>query len=127
MNRNIKFRAWDGKKMIQVNQLDLYNKKDVYCRINDCIDSQSEKWPLMQFTGLTDKKEKEIYEGDIVKQYGNYNQPYNTEVIFAEGKFIPLVKAEGGVGLYGYKVIDKFNNNYFEVIGNIFENPEFLK
>ena len=122
MNRNIKFRAWDGKKMIQVNQLDLYNKKDVYYRINDYIDSQFEKWPLMQFTGLTDKKGKEIYEGDIVKQYGNYNQPYNMEVIFAEGRFIPLVKVE-----YGYNAIDKFNNNYFEVIGNIFENPEFLK
>jgi uncharacterized phage protein (TIGR01671 family) len=77
---------------------------------------------IQQFTGLTDKTGREIYEGDILKFLlefafdGGY--PSFQEVKWSDknGRWIlPMV------------TIDYFNPSYVEVVGNIFENPELLK
>lgn len=74
-----------------------------------------------QYTGLKDKKGKEIYEGDIVSYTdvptGLYNGNY--EVIF-------------DAGFIGINTVIKSNlceiesHKYVEVIGNIHDNPELL-
>lgn len=72
-----------------------------------------------QYTGLTDKNGKKIFEGDILKAHHN-DYPYL--VSYEECRF---------------KIEDKWGNrikmtqnaiNWFEVevIGNIFDNPELL-
>lgn len=72
MNREIKFRMWDieNKEMLKVQELDfeptfyggrIAIRPDQY---NDYFDT--EDMILMQYTGLDDKNEKEIYKGDIV-------------------------------------------------------------
>ncbi len=74
---------------------------------------------IQQFTGLKDSNEKEIYEGDILKWHqGNNNL---SEVIYENGSF--FVK---GINWGAYWYLGDYNNVY-EVIGNIFENPELLK
>ena len=78
-----------------------------------------------QFTGLRDKKGKEIYEGDIcrTRDYGKYGNP-NSELLICNdfNEFIYTVLfSEDHRGLNGY--IQK----EIEIIGNIHENKELLK
>lgn len=119
--REIKFRAWDKKeKKMQ------YLKNIGICYEYSCLTFQGDsysgicEWPtgddseienqeIMQYTGLNDKNGKESYDGDILKWfYSNYAEPCIAEVTFSNGRFdIP--------------------SEEFEIIGNIYQNPELLK
>lgn len=78
-----------------------------------------------QFTGLTDKVGKEIYEGDIVEL------PYIHQHSGALGVVIFQYAAFMVRGLPG-SIAGIFQDSYVifkdgEVVGNIIENPELLK
>jgi uncharacterized phage protein (TIGR01671 family) len=69
-----------------------------------------------QYTGLADKNGTKIFEGDIVLLKGD-EEPY--QVAFDESCF----------QVYGNNICYVMNNFYdyeFEVIGNIYDNPELL-
>lgn len=90
---------------------------------------------LMQYTGLKDRKGVEIYEGDIVKPNGQWysekeGYPYiqggSGIVEYRDGEYIvkcPKRKNDKIAYLRDAKIGSKF---IFEVIGNIYENPELL-
>jgi uncharacterized phage protein (TIGR01671 family) len=118
MKREIKFRVWDKKekKMFQVETLYLYMLT-------------TEKRPLIQYTGLKDKKRKEIYEGDIVA-YGisrivgqNRRKIPGTVVWEDAGAYFRIKSPANDTGLVFNAYPDEL---WCEVIGNIYENPEFL-
>jgi hypothetical protein len=69
-----------------------------------------------QYTGLKDKNDKEIYEGDIL-EYDELKKYY--EVMRHNGAY--LVKGLFEKGIY-YPL-----NTLGKVIGNIYENPELLE
>jgi len=110
--REIKFRAWDGKKMLQgqsVMNLSLAT-----------LLTWSDK--VMQFTGLKDKNGKEIYEGDLIQDLPDGYEPrLIDEVVWWEEKLAWAVKDKFG----GYGML--WPEKEFKVIGNIYENPELIK
>ena len=88
---------------------------------NKTIDGKT----LGQYTGLTDKNDKKIFEGDIVKvEYTGVNTGLNgvSKVVFENCKFALV---------WGWHkeivCLTDFSNVTFNVIGNIHDNPELLE
>jgi hypothetical protein len=108
--REIKFRAWNNKnkKWLQEFAVDCRDGGVMPHIASGTFDDNDENAILMQYSGLKDKNGKEIYEGDIVK----LDDGYVFEVA------IP--------NIYGLE-FEAVSTNEFEIIGNIYENPELLK
>lgn len=125
MTREIKFRAWNKKNSKMVYQTQyafLFTKNgitvDKYNSYNDYDGLMAIDEPtIMQFTGLLDKNGKEIYEGDIVKDWQHGG---NSKVEWIRTSW-QLVSPRNRWGAYCSRL------NVLEVIGNIYENPELLK
>lgn len=135
MSREIKFRLWSKicKKFIETNNPNLefvinnngylYSIENFYGEIYVLPQMDIE---VLQFTGLRDRNGKEIYEGDILK----YNFPYDGRLKHISP--VTYLETQASFGLkdiYGneiplYRITA---NNYFEVVGNIYENPELLE
>ena len=123
--RKIKFRAWDkeNEKMMKVLSLHLENK-EISVKENGTF-HLFRMQDLMQYTGVKDKNGKEIYEGDIVLiKLDETSTWHKTVVGFKKGAFIAsLIDGED----YIYIFNRGFDNNDFEVIGNIYENKKLLE
>ena len=71
-----------------------------------------------QFTGLTDKNGKKIFEEDIIEVSENKNHKQRVLVFFEKGHFV--------VNHYAINLLCE-RNLLSEVIGNIHDNPELLE
>jgi uncharacterized phage protein (TIGR01671 family) len=78
----------------------------------------------MQFTGLTDKNGKEIYEGDFI---ANVVNGITYEMIWLDSGFIGDERIEDLDPRIDQRItLTTSEAKEFEVIGNIKENPELL-
>lgn len=139
MNREIKFRAWDEQNKVMHNDFQFVKSGN---NSNDWILFVSDKQPInstddslwhnnpylqqqlkiMQFTGLTDKNRKEIYEGDII-----FNEVERWIVVFNRGCFCAKLlsdKRDDNDPSVTHIALRAVQGT--EVIGNIYENPELL-
>lgn len=137
--REIKFRAWvetddSEAEMMYFDKFEFDN--GLWFSSNKHVDKYH---AIMQYTGLKDKNGKEIYEGDILR---GSKYPF-----ISEGKenYYALIQwSEDNAGFYSYPIIcsdrvrggacedhvfeDGQNSaKTFEIIGNIYENPELIK
>lgn len=137
MTREIEFRGFDGKEW-RYGDLTYYRKHDVAL-----IRPDNDKHPnrrhfvdadtVGEFTGIYDKNDKKIYEGDIVRwEYPDYDHCTGWR---GTAKNICKVTFEYGsfrINAYPYSLgscEDFFEDKEtygLEVIGNIHENLELL-
>lgn len=84
-----------------------------------------------QFTGLTDKNGKKIFEGDIVNYQNTDGIKFNGVALTIIGKVVYNEKnasfAVCGKDEIGAKHYDYFPIKNIENIGNIHDNPELLR
>lgn len=120
--REVKLRAWvttysGGNIMADVLWINF--REHVILADNGL---QYTDYKLMQFTGLCDRNGKEIYEGDIVRVVGTpYYAPCGA--VTYNGKEYGLLYDDGFCADFTWEDWER----YFEVIGNVYENPELLE
>lgn len=132
MKDRFKYRYWDKRinKMFYPERNDNFS---YYVNNSDIIET-------MQCTGLKDKNNKLIYEGDILDLYVSSKKLYRYEVKYEIGSFMLVSQDE----IFDFPnvwndYVYPLSQLYYEyqneencidecgVIGNIYENPELLK
>jgi len=123
--REIKFRVWTGNTMeynVIVGKFGAFFVNPT--KNGDGLDEKDgasltvfntiygKETSIMQFTGLLDKNSKEIYEGDLLKDF-------DFPVTFEEGCFWAIMAYDlTRVPLYELDLKET------EIIGNIYDNPD---
>ena len=110
--REIKFRAWDKDHKEMIEDVDVGRN----CLVGHSTKGgapvyMGKEFELMQYTGLKDKNGKEIYEGDFLK---SGDCQYFVE--WGASGFLPFIDPHLNMGIVEY-----------EIVGNIYENPELTK
>jgi len=113
--REIKFRAYHNS-----------TQKMVYFSLYNPLEFPNKPWnqyEIMQFTGLEDKNGKEIYEGDIVKVVNGMDNEIGLVEWYTLKWKINWDYAKN-LSKYDYSLTCKDD---LEIIGNIYENPNYYK
>ena len=123
--REIKFRAWDKEHKRWTNysiaitdDLPRFYDKHTGCWKTD---KEGKRFILCQYTGLKDKNDREIYEGDIGSDY---------VPVYTKGIYMAVNTEQLKYPEEHRQLSTQFNviwRNGCEIIGNIYENPELLK
>lgn len=124
--REFKFRAWNGMEMVYdiavgkfgnfyINPNNNGLDRNDSASLTPCNTKYPDTVPIMQYTGLKDNNDAEIYEGDIVELDGMY-----FEVAFTDGAF--------EIWYNGFDFQGNLHriNSVCNIVGNIYQNKELL-
>lgn len=126
-----KYRAWlkDDKLLAPVESISFIgNSIETTFRPNPNITKVKQEIELMESTGLFDKNNKEIFEGDIVKYKIGRNTFIEPVVYNKDYTGFGLLEDDGlgGVILSFVELAEDFNLVSLEVVGNMYMNPELI-
>ena len=128
-----KYRCWDERVgLTEVVSIDFFRKKIkiIHWEYGDSNFFPLDEVELMQSTGLKDKNGVEIFEGDLVKITVSNGFDY------LDGNLTIVKKSDYHAGVIcelpsnnlEYLITDEADTGYrYEVVGNIYENPELLE
>lgn len=119
-----KYRAWDKETKTMNGMAEIYRNRNQEIELHP----RDDEIILMQSTGLKDKNGKEIFEGDAIAiEVDDTGMPINARVfqnskigvlmfhVFEDNEDVPMVE------------LLEDNSVAFEIVGNIYENPELLE
>jgi len=148
MSRQIKFRAWDTSREIMhsadkmgADQLSISTNGLGFINVHGDSTNMSLYYPHLipeQFTGLLDAKGVEIYEGDIVRYVphsvlsigmtvGGCDTRERIVIWLHDDAKFGWKLLDGNINQSGYVLERETSEEFFQVIGNIHENPELLE
>lgn len=141
MQRQIKFRVWNKKRSFFDNEFIITQDGEICCSPlgESLFFINGNDYVVQQFTGLFDKNNKEIYEGDVVKTDPDHSvaklkarreSEECTEYTKGQVRWVN----EGFMVCQEYIRATRISEYSacgccpcgLEIIGNIFENPELL-
>lgn len=127
-----KYRAWlkDDKLLVPVESISFIgNSIETTFRPNPNITKVKQEIELMESTGLFDKNNKEIFEGDIVK-YKIGRNTFIEPVVYNKDYTGFGLRDEDGYGgiIFSFYEIEgeDVDLKSLEVIGNVWEDSELL-
>lgn len=138
--REIKFRAWNKKqkKMYDGNDIisvigvpGIVNEEQICYRLNEHFERLQKQFILMEYVGFKDKRGKEVYEGDVVQfdvvgeNHVSFDKKKKEQIRYHENQVIGELQIKAEYTLFDYEPLN--NCCQFEVIGNIYENPNLLQ
>lgn len=131
MKREIKFRAYSSHnhKMYPVSNIEWDLDGRIWVIADDGkngIELMDEEAHLMEYTGLHDKNGREIYEGDIIVTHPKMKYEIPTGGVVQYGDYQPMFGYKTEDGDY-YSIWSSNVYRTYEVIGNIFEDPELME
>ena len=129
-NRQLKFRAWDAQEKQMISPDYITRTGYAFWKENSIPTSSN---VIMQSTGLKDKNNTEIYEGDILKLV-SLDPSYPLDDELQEVKYDPYNNGYPAFDLVPGDLQDECNNLQLviqgdytcEVVGNIYQKPELL-
>ena len=126
-----KFRNFVNNVYTSIIQINDFETKECNMQDNACVIPES----VGQYTGLIDKNDKKIFEGDIIRAI-TLDTGSEEIAVVCFGNFIDENNGDEYIGFYiefdGIKTTAtqlamKECKNRIEIIGNIFDNPELLE
>jgi len=129
--RDIKFRVWE----VSEKEMEYWTFKDLCSSMSQSMgesadgsdESFYEEFKVMQYTGLKDKNNKEIYEGDIVEvRYfigGHATETFIEAIKWTEQgwDFDPHLNG------WPFQCAKDSKDGDMKIIGNIYQNPELME
>ena len=135
--REYKFRVWSQaeKTWSNTSMLEVWDNSGIL-KPFAFLGHPIENYIIQQATGLKDKNDKDIFEGDILKIINKGGLLiFSTGIYWAQVKWdendfqfnLNLLRYEGGKNAQYSTNLNGESIREYEVVGNIFENPELIK
>ena len=117
-----KFRAWNS----ETKEIEVFNTYEEISELFLALSADDGFYSIMQSTGLKDKNDKEIFEGDILACKTD-DEVINLNIFWDEEHALFMFESKKYNEQEPLAELVENNTYPFEIIGNIYENRELLE